>query len=183
MFSRTPTTPAPDDTSNLSLPALLSKAILAFAIEFERDSEVSLAISANVLRRFDNNESMRVRDLPRLAGVSKEAIAMSLSFLDKQGYTVAGPESSGSRIKVLVLTVKGRRVHDAYGRLVSAIEEGWRTRFGMAACRSLRESLVKARRPTRRRALPGRLARIATPARRSSPLSDDPASRRLPTRG
>ncbi len=36
--------------SRLSLPALLSKVLLAFAMEFERESELSLAISANVVR-------------------------------------------------------------------------------------------------------------------------------------
>ena len=61
-----------------TLPALLSK-VLAFAVEFERDSPVSLAIGANVLRIA--GEGPRVRDLPRLAGVSKEAIAMAVSFL------------------------------------------------------------------------------------------------------
>jgi len=54
--------------------------LLWFAIEFERGSEVSLAISANVLR-LAAEEGTAVRDLPRMAAVSKEAIAMSLSFL------------------------------------------------------------------------------------------------------
>jgi hypothetical protein len=67
-----------------SLPALLSKVLLAFAIEFERDGTVSLAISANVLR-LAGDGGIRVRDLPRMSGVSKEAIAVALKFLETRG--------------------------------------------------------------------------------------------------
>lgn len=42
--------------SSLPLSALLSKVLLAFAIEFENESEVSLAIGANVVRVLDESE-------------------------------------------------------------------------------------------------------------------------------
>jgi DNA-binding MarR family transcriptional regulator len=114
--------------------------LFSFAIEFERDSEVSLAISANVLRLLGENR-VRVRDLPRLAAVSKEAIAIALSFLEKRGYAIVEPESPGSRIKVLILTTKGCRARDKYVHLVQAIEERWQTRFGKDRVRVLRKSL------------------------------------------
>jgi hypothetical protein len=60
-----------DRASSLTLPALLSK--LVFAIEFEGESTVSLAIGANVLRLV-GAEGIRVRDLPRLASVSKRRL-------------------------------------------------------------------------------------------------------------
>lgn len=56
-------------------------------------------------------ESILVRDLPRLSGVSKEAIATSISFLEKRGY--AQIESSG-RTKALALMPKGYRARDRY---------------------------------------------------------------------
>ena len=131
-----------DSASSLSLPALLSKTLLAFAIEFERDSEVSLAISANVLRVV-GADGVRVRDLPGLAGVSKEAIATALSFLGKQGYAVIAAESPGSRAKSVRLTPKGRAAQDQYHRLVWAIEERWQKRFGREAICTLRELLER----------------------------------------
>src|SRR5262249_40963675 len=48
------------------LPILLSRVLLAFAIEFEQEFPVSLAISANVLRVLDQH-GVRVRDLPGLS--------------------------------------------------------------------------------------------------------------------
>ena len=127
-------------TSEFPLPALLSKVLLAFAIEFESKSEVSLAIAADVLRLV-GEKGVRVRDLPRLAAVSKEAIVMSLNFLQKRGYAVVESESLGSRVKLLVLTPKGRRAHKAYLQLVRTIEERWQARFGNDAIHSLRELL------------------------------------------
>ena len=117
-----------ENISDLPLPALLAKPLLAFAIEFERESKVSLAICANVLRLAPDG-SVRLRDLPRMAGVSKEAIAMALSFLTKRGYATEAPESPGSRTKLLTLTPAGRRVRDDYRRLVSEIEQRWHRRF------------------------------------------------------
>jgi DNA-binding MarR family transcriptional regulator len=126
--------------TSLPLASLLSKALLSFAIEFERESEVSLAISANVLR-LACEEGVEVSDLPRLSGVSKEGIATSLSFLGKRGYAVIQPKSTASRKKVLVLTPKGRKAQEKYRQLLLAIEERWQARFGEQAVGLLRELL------------------------------------------
>jgi DNA-binding MarR family transcriptional regulator len=126
----------------LTLPALLSRVLLAFAVEFEPESEVSLAICANVLRLV-GDEGVRVRDLPRLAGVSTEAIATAVSFLEKRGYAVVRPESLGSRAKVLMLTAKGRKAQLTYFQLVESIEERWNARFGKTTIRTLRKSLER----------------------------------------
>ena len=130
----------PDAVASLSLPALLSRTLLAFAIEFECDSKLSIAICANVLRIL-GDQGARVRDLPRLAAVSKEAIATSLNFLEKQGYAVVEAESPGGKTKVAVLTPKGRRAWDTYRRLVWVIEERWQARFGKDTVCGLRELL------------------------------------------
>jgi DNA-binding MarR family transcriptional regulator len=128
--------------SRLALPALLSKALLAFAIEFERESDLSLAISANVVRVLDR-KGVAVRDLPLLTGVSKEAIATALGVLQKSGVAAVERGPDGSRAKVVRLTPKGREAKDAYRRLLGTVEERWQARFGKDAIRVLRESLER----------------------------------------
>ena len=130
----------PATINTLPLASLLSKVLLSFAIAFEQESEVSLAISANLLRLADE-DGVEVSDLPRLSGVSKEAIAMALSFLGKRGYAVIQPKSNDGRKRVLMLTPKGRKAQDKYRQLLSAIEERWQARFGKRAIGRLRESL------------------------------------------
>jgi len=120
--------------------ALLSRLLLAFAIEFERESDFSLAISANIVRVLDET-GVRVRDLPLLTGVSKEAIGMAMGVLRKKRVAVVEAERSGSRTKVARLTPKGREAQDAYRQLLGIIEERWQARFGEETISTLREAL------------------------------------------
>jgi hypothetical protein len=140
LFSTAPEPAKPAPASGLSLPSLLSRVLLWFAVEFERGSEVSLAISANVLRLLAE-EGTAVRDLPRMAAVSKEAIAMSLSFLEKRGYTIVKSRPAASGGKLLLLTSSGRNTQDTYRQRVWAIEERWQAQFGIGALGHLRELL------------------------------------------
>jgi DNA-binding MarR family transcriptional regulator len=126
--------------SQLNLAALLSKVLLAFAIEFERDSDLSLAISANVVRVLDE-KGIRVRDLPRLAGVSKEAIKMAMGILTKGRYVVVESDPSAARAKLIRLTPKGQAAKAGYLRRLAFIEQHWMDRFGEENIRNLRESL------------------------------------------
>ncbi len=128
--------------SNLPLSALLSRVLLAFALEFESESDLSLAISANVLRILDE-KGVRVQDLPSLSGVSKEAISMAMGILQKNRLAVVGPDPAGSRAKVARLTPKGGEAQEAYRKLLRVIEERWRKRFGEETLCSLRESLQR----------------------------------------
>jgi hypothetical protein len=133
LFSKTSYRARRAPTGRLPLSALLSQALLAFALEFERESELSLAICANVLRVLDE-KGVRVRDLPLLTGVSKESIAMALGILRKGNIAVV--EQNVAR-----LTPKGREAQDVYHRLIGIIEERWEARFGRDTIRTLRELL------------------------------------------
>jgi len=128
--------------SQLTLPALLSRALLAFAIEFESESHLSLAICANVLRVL-NESGARVRDLPSLTGVSKEAIAMAFGILQKMRLAVIEPDPAGGRAKVARLTSRGRKAQEAYRQLLGSIEERWQARFGEDTIRTLRKLLER----------------------------------------
>jgi DNA-binding MarR family transcriptional regulator len=128
--------------SNLSLPALLSRVLLAFAIEFERESKLSLAISANILRVLDA-KGVRLRDLPLLTGVSKEAISMAMGILKKYRIATLEPGTTGSATKIVRLTENGRKLQDAYRQLLGEIETRWRARFGEETIGELRNLLER----------------------------------------
>ena len=123
--------------SVLALPSLLSRVLLAFALEFEDESNLSLAICANVIRVLDET-GVRQRDLPHLTGVSKEAIAMALGILRKNGFAAID-----GRPKMVGLTPLGQEAQNAYVWLLGIIEERWRKRFGHRAILALRNSLER----------------------------------------
>jgi DNA-binding MarR family transcriptional regulator len=120
--------------------ALFSQVLLAFTMEFESESDVSLAISANILRLLEKS-GVPVGHLPRLSGVSKEAVKMSLGFLQRGRYLEVGDEPAARRRKVARLTAKGLAAKKKYQRRVGIVEENWRKRFGENDIRKLREVL------------------------------------------
>jgi DNA-binding MarR family transcriptional regulator len=123
-----------------SLAPLLAKPLLAFTRDFEREAGLSLAICADVLRP-TGREGMPLRDLPRRSGVSKEAIAMAVTFLGKRGYAVV--EADAGRSKTLRLTPTGLAALESYQQLVRVIERRWKARYGEQALLQLRASLER----------------------------------------
>ncbi len=122
------------------LSARLARVLLAFALEFESESELSLALCANVLRLLDARASA-VRDLPRRSGVSKEAIAMTLGILTKDGFAEAGSVAGSGSARTVRLTPRGEEAKRAYERRLRAVEKRWRTDFGDSAFDALRAAL------------------------------------------
>lgn len=128
----------------LALPALLSRVLLKFTLEFESQSPLSLAISANILPAL-SAKGVPVRNLPRLTGVSKEAVAMATGFLRKRRLAVVKRDSRGHRRPVARLTAAGERAQKACPKLLRAVEERWRRGFGgnnIASLRKVLESLA-----------------------------------------
>ena len=126
--------------SDLALPALLARALLTIAIDFEAASTVSLANFANVLRILDE-QPMPIRDLPRRSGVSKEAISMGLGVLVKRGLAVIDQNPTGRPGKVTRLTAKGMASQAMHTRLLRGVEESLESRYGAGVIGALRESL------------------------------------------
>jgi DNA-binding MarR family transcriptional regulator len=123
-----------------SVSPLLSGVLFAFTLDFEAESRISLAISANTLRVLDA-AGTRPGDLPRLTGVSPEGNAMCAGWLERHGCAVAVPDTTARRGKVVRLTPKGEKAQQKYRRLLRATEDSWRTRFGAATIDDLRAAL------------------------------------------
>jgi hypothetical protein len=110
------------------LAALLSQALLSFTLEYEEESALSLAISADVVRVL-SSDGVPQRDLPARSGVSKEAITAAVGFLQRNEYaSVEVDPASGS--KLVRLTAQGLAAQAQHARLVKAVEQRWRERLG-----------------------------------------------------
>jgi DNA-binding transcriptional ArsR family regulator len=125
--------PAAQGEQEAHLPGLLARALLAYTLGFERESPVSLPLTANVLRVLAD-EAVDVRDLPLRAGVSKEATSMALRYLTKAGYVDV-------RERLAQLTPAGREAERAARRIHAGVERTWERRFGGESVRRLRGAL------------------------------------------
>jgi DNA-binding MarR family transcriptional regulator len=132
------------------LPALMSKVLLACALDFEQESDLSLGqysqggasrlgISANILRVV-GDEPVRVASLPDLAGVAKMAVDNWLGALEQHGYLTIGPDPAGTRFRVARLTPGGRKARDGYHHWAAGVESRWQERFGSGPVSALRNS-------------------------------------------
>jgi hypothetical protein len=86
---------------------LIAQALLAYTLEHERESDLSLPLAEDVVRPLAEAD-LDVRELPAAGGVSKEAVAMALTWLTKNGHV----EVAAKRAR---LTPQGRAAlgHDA----------------------------------------------------------------------
>lgn len=81
--------------------AHLGQALTAVTLQHEEEARVSLPTGANILRVI-GVDSVRIRDLPRLSGVSKEAVAMVIKYLERKRLARIHPDRS------ITLTGAGR---------------------------------------------------------------------------
>jgi DNA-binding MarR family transcriptional regulator len=110
------------------LVSLLAQALLAFTLEYEEVSDLSLALGADVVRVL-SADGLPQRNLPVHSGVSKEAITAAVGFLQRNGYVVVEPDPvSGS--KLVRLTEQGLMAQAQHSRLAKAVEGRWRKRLG-----------------------------------------------------
>src|SRR5471030_903598 len=114
---------------NLALFTLLSRALLMFAMDYEGESSVSLAIGANVLRVLDKT-GVRLRDLPRVSGVSNASISAALGFLQRSGAVAIERDATATRGQTVRLTSAGRAARSDYHRRIVVIEADWHRRYG-----------------------------------------------------
>jgi methyltransferase (TIGR00027 family) len=135
-----PPRPDPADPAGLPLPALLARILLSFAIEYETEAGQSLAVGATVLRVL-GEAGTRLRDLPPMAGISKEAVSWVLGVLTRSGLASEEPDPAAGRGKVARLTPQGQRAQDRYHELAGAIERRWRDRLGAGAADGVRAAL------------------------------------------
>ena len=134
-----------DSASHLHLAALLAQVLLAYAIDFERESELSLSLSENCVRVLDKTP-MTAGDLAVTAGVSDQATSMALRYLEKEGYVEIDA-------KLVRLTPKGVEARERSRRRHTEVEGLWETRFGadtVSALRSALETVLDQRDPLSR---------------------------------
>ena len=122
------------------LATLMARALMSFRAEFETESAVPLPVSANVLRVL-SADGVALRDVPRRAGISKEAVSVSAGWLERRGYAVNEPDPAGGRGRHVRLTPHGEQARGDYHRLADRIGDGWRARAADGAIDGLTGAL------------------------------------------
>jgi hypothetical protein len=113
---------------------------MAYTLDFEEGSALSLPLSANVVRVLDG-DGMPVRELPSLTGISKEAVAVSLTSLAKTDYVVV--EGAPASKRTIRLTPAGKSLRIDHRGLHARIGKRWEMRFGASVVEPSRAALER----------------------------------------
>jgi hypothetical protein len=117
----------PQDVRGMSpLVLALARTMTSFALDFQRDVSVPIAVAANLLR-VAGSEPVRVRDLPVKTGLAKEAVTASIKMLEARGLARS---ASDARTVTLHLTSTGIAVKRQSEKITDAIERRWRSTAG-----------------------------------------------------
>lgn len=109
---RTNATPTSATATDVPLVVALGQTLIRLTLEHERDATVSLPLAANLLR-----VAGPLADVPRLAGISKEAVAMAANYAVRQGL------AEGNAERALALTDSGRAAFDDYTARVARADD------------------------------------------------------------
>jgi hypothetical protein len=132
--------PAADGTgADVPLGALMGQALTLLTLDQEQGSMASLPLAADILRVIDDGV-VALRDLPRLSGVSKEAIAMGTGFLARGKLAEIRPG------RLITLTPRGHTALEDYRVRAARIADA-RLRAGLEAIVSQRQALAEGLRP------------------------------------
>jgi hypothetical protein len=129
-----------DGHSERELTTLLSRVLLAYTLDYEHGSAVSLPVAANVLRVL-TPESTPIKSLPLATGLSDEAVSMSLTWLAREGYATVAADRNG-RGKVVAPTAAGSDAQILHAQRLTDVDTAWEERFGPGTVASLRASLA-----------------------------------------
>lgn len=113
-----------DDTAALPLSALLSQTLVAFAMDYEAESEAELSLATGTLLQAIPDSGVRAVDVPHTG---------AHGILAEDG-------TRTGRAALARPTPFGRALREAHRPLVAAIEDGWRSRHGTTRIYSLRST-------------------------------------------
>jgi hypothetical protein len=123
--------------NGLALPVLLSRVLLAFALDFERESHAPISLCANAIRVL-SDEPMPETEIPKRTGCSEETANIGWQH---KPYVIVEKDPARGRGKLVRLSEAGIKAQHAYHRHTRAIEGRWVKRFG-APVSEIRESLT-----------------------------------------
>jgi hypothetical protein len=126
---------AADD--GMPLPVLLSRVLLAFALDFEHDSLTPISMCANAIRVL-SDEPIPEAEIPKRTGCSNETSGIGWQL---KPYIIIERDPARGRGKFVRLSEAGMKTQEGYHRLAREIEEKWLKCFNGAA-EELREALT-----------------------------------------
>ncbi len=122
-----------------SLATLLSRALLLYACEFEREPFTSIKHCANILRVL-SEDPIPLTEVPKLTGLSPECCSIGWRL---RAFVLQHPQNYINRGKQVSLSSIGCLKQQHYYKLTQEIEQEWEEKMGTQTIQQLREVLIE----------------------------------------
>jgi DNA-binding MarR family transcriptional regulator len=143
-MSDTPHTPELQTTLLSLLDAAAESVLVEFRRELEDAGYADIRPTHGCVFRFVRDDGMRLTELARLAGMTKQSVGELVDDLVELGYVERIPDPEDRRAKLICLTDRGIEAQRVGFGLLGEIEDRWVERFGATRVKQLRKLLEDA---------------------------------------
>jgi DNA-binding MarR family transcriptional regulator len=86
-------------------------------------------------------EGIRITDLARRAGMTKQALGEFMDWLEQAGFVASGRDPADARVRLITRTEQGDAAATAATQALDAVEHGWRAEIGAARYDAMKQVL------------------------------------------
>ena len=133
----------PPETLLSLLDAATESVLAEFRRELEEAGYADIRPTHGCVFRFVRDDGMRLTELARLAGMTKQSVGELVDDLVDLGYVERIPDPEDRRAKLICLTDRGIEAQGVGFGLLADVEDRWAERFG-ATRMKLRKLLEEA---------------------------------------
>src|SRR5580698_2857719 len=84
---------------------------------------------------------IRITDLARLAGMTKQSLGEFADWLEGQGYVISGRDPADGRVRLVTRTARGDTAAQTAEQAIAAIGRGWRKEIGARQFDTMKQAL------------------------------------------
>jgi DNA-binding MarR family transcriptional regulator len=84
---------------------------------------------------------IRITDLARLAGMTKQSLGEFADWLEGHGFVTSGSDRADGRVRLVTRTARGDAAADTAARAIAALEHHWREEIGAREFDTMKQAL------------------------------------------
>jgi DNA-binding MarR family transcriptional regulator len=84
---------------------------------------------------------IRITDLARMAGMTKQALGEFVDWLEQSGFVVSGRDPADGRVRLVTRTRQGDAAAIAAQEAIDRVERAWRNEVGAAGFDTMKQAL------------------------------------------
>ena len=86
-------------------------------------------------------QGIRITDLARIAGMTKQALGEFVDWLERSGFVASGRDPADGRVRLVTRTAQGDAAASAAQHAIEAVERAWRQEIGDRRYETMKQAM------------------------------------------